>query len=135
MALKSPPQSGFTLIEVMVALAIFALAAVAALQAASGHISGLSSLQDKTYAQYVASNRLAELALQRSWPISDNKTGEAMMGDQRWRWQQQVTETVTPNVVAVTVSVGRAGDEGEAIQLVSYLRKPVSKTESSVAPQ
>lgn len=117
---------GFTLIEVMVALSIFGLAALAALQAASSHLTSLNELQNKTFAQYVASNRMAELSLVREWPIKDNKKGKAEQAGTVWHWQQQVVETVTPNVVAVTVKVSRTEKGREHYRLTRYLRKPDS---------
>lgn len=117
---------GFTLIEVMVALSVFSLAALAALQAASGHLTGLSALQDKTFAQYVASNRLAELSLEQKWPLEDKRSGQQEQADVTRYWQQQVTETVTPNVVAVTVKVMKNEDGREHFRLTRYVRKPDS---------
>lgn len=119
---------GFTLIEVMVALSIFGLAALAALQAASGHLVSLSNLQNKTFAQYVASNRIAELSLTPEWPIKDNKKGKAEQAGTVWYWQQQVVETVTPNVVAVTVTVSKMDGGREYYRLTRYLRKPDTAT-------
>lgn len=117
---------GFTLIEVMVALSVFSLAALAALQAASGHLTGLSALQDKTFAQYVASNRLAELSLEKQWPLEDKRSGQQEQAGVTWYWQQQVVETVTPNVVAVTVKVMKNEDGREHFRLTRYVRKPDS---------
>ena len=86
--------------------------------------SSITTLQDKMYAQYVASNRMAEIRLEQRWPVRDNHSGTMAMGGQTWRWQQQVTETVTPNVVAIRVTVGRSEEEGEATRLMSYYRRP-----------
>ncbi|ASG65169.1 type II secretion system protein GspI [Idiomarina piscisalsi] len=119
-------EKGFTLIEVMVALSIFGLAALAALQAASSHLTILSDLQSKTFAQYVASNRIAELSLTQAWPVKDNKKGTAKQAGTTWHWQQQVVETVTPNVVAVTVTVSKSENGREHYRLTRYLRKPDS---------
>lgn len=119
-------EKGFTLIEVMVALSIFGLAALAALQAASSHLTSLSDLQSKTFAQYVASNRIAELSLTQAWPVKDNKKGTAKQAGTTWHWQQQVVETVTPNVVAVTVTVSKSENGREHYRLTRYLRKPDS---------
>ena len=106
---------GFTLIEVMVALSVFSLAALAALQAASGHLTGLSALQDKTFAQYVASNRLAELSLEQKWPLEDKRSGQQEQADVTWYWQQQVTVKVMKNE-----------DGREHFRLTRYVRKPDS---------
>ncbi|RUO64905.1 type II secretion system minor pseudopilin GspI [Idiomarina ramblicola] len=124
---------GFTLIEVMVALSVFSLAALAALQAASGHLTGLSALQDKTFAQYVASNRLAELSIENRWPLENGRNGEQKQAGVTWYWQQEVTETVTPNVVAVTVKVKKSEDGREHFRLTRYVRKPHAAGETGNA--
>ncbi len=43
-------SAGFTLLEVMVALAICAMAGIAAMQATGEHINHLSSIEEQTYA-------------------------------------------------------------------------------------
>mgnify|MGYP000078480030 FL=1 len=50
-------KRGFTLLEVMLALAIFALAATAVLQIASGALSNQQILEEKTVAGWVAETR------------------------------------------------------------------------------
>lgn len=115
---------GFTLIEVMVAIALFGMAALAAVNAASSHLSSLSLLQQKSFAQYVASNRLARISLAQQWPLADEATGQATLADRSWHWRQQVTETVTPNVVALTIIVSAAEDGQELSRLTRYLRRP-----------
>ena len=52
-------KRGFTLLEVMLALAIFALAATAVLQIASGALSNQQVLEEKTVAGWVAENQTA----------------------------------------------------------------------------
>lgn len=56
-------KRGFTLLEVMLALAIFALAAMAVLQIASGALSNQQILEEKTVAGWVAENQTALLYL------------------------------------------------------------------------
>ncbi|MAF75615.1 MAG: type II secretion system protein GspI [Idiomarinaceae bacterium] len=115
---------GFTLIEVMVAIAIFAMAALAAVSAASGHLNSLSTIQQRTFAQYVAANRLTELNLTTTWPIKDNQRGSERQGGVEWQWRQQVVETVTPNVVAVTIEVTQGEQDYQWARLTQYIRKP-----------
>ena len=117
---------GFTLIEVMVAIAIFAMAALAAVSAASGHLNSLSTIQQRTFAQYVAANRLTELNLTTTWPIKDNQRGSERQGGVEWQWRQQVVETVTPNVVAVTIEVTQGEQDYQWARLTQYIRKPQS---------
>ncbi|MEC7643941.1 type II secretion system minor pseudopilin GspI [Idiomarina sp.] len=117
---------GFTLIEVMVAIAIFAMAALAAVSAASGHLNSLSTIQQRTFAQYVAANRLTDLNLANTWPIKDNQRGSERQGGVEWQWRQQVVETVTPNVVAVTIEVTQGEQDYQWARLTQYIRKPQS---------
>ena len=55
-------SAGFTLLEVMVALAICAMAGIAAMQATGEHINHLSSIEEQTYASWVAENVMVEQA-------------------------------------------------------------------------
>ena len=82
---------GFTLIEVMVALVIVGLAMVA-LVATSGHFTRQSSeLRDRTVAQWVATNRLAEYRLDRAFPETGTATGEVEQMGRRWIWRALVS--------------------------------------------
>lgn len=120
---------GFTLIEVMVAIAIFGVAALAAVNAASSHLTSLSELQNKSFAQYVAANRLAELSIAQQWPIEDGKKGTSELAQQQWQWRQNVVETVMPNVVAVTVIVSQPNTDRQLMRLTRYIRRPQGAVE------
>lgn len=54
-------ESGFTLIEVMVALAILAVVAVAASRASSAYLSSVETLRTRTLAHFVAQNAASDL--------------------------------------------------------------------------
>ena len=56
-------RAGFTLVEVMVALAVVAVALPALLLTLSQQLDGLRYLEDRRQAQWIAANRLAELRL------------------------------------------------------------------------
>lgn len=97
--------TGFTLIEVMLALSIFALAALAAVKAASEHLNSIGYLQDKTFARFVASDRMSELSLETRWPPENNQTGMARNAEQDWYWHQQVEQTAISDFRMVTIRV------------------------------
>jgi general secretion pathway protein I len=87
---------GFTLVEVLVALAILGIALSAALRAGQQGTLGFEQTRQRLLADWVAADRLAELRAGRSWPDPGISEGYALQDGQRFRWQQKVTST--PNV-------------------------------------
>jgi len=85
---------GFTLIELMIAMAIFAIAGVAVMRATTEHIRAMGLVEEMTYAGYVAENQLqmARLEYQQKWPPQPSE-GEAEMGKTQWKWMLEVLET------------------------------------------
>lgn len=114
-------QRGFTLIEVMVALSIFALGALAALAVATQHIASTQILEERYYAQWVASNQLAQVSVDTAhgeWPPRNNRRGEVELANQQWFWRSSVLETVTPDLREVTIEV-RAIEDGPVLAEIS----------------
>jgi len=114
---------GFTLIELVVALAVLAIGMTAVLHAASqaGHAG--SFLKQRTIAHWVASNRAAELAVNREWPDPGVSTGTETMANQTWRWEAEVQNTVVPELRIVTIRVTLGGDEKAS--LITFVGKPM----------
>lgn len=98
--------SGMTLLEVLVALFIFALTGTAIMKAATDHLTGVGQIEDITFATWVANNRLTRLHIDNSWPIKKNQKGEQEMAGRKWYWQQRVNKTNDSDMVQVEVSVG-----------------------------
>jgi general secretion pathway protein I len=99
-------QFGMTLLEVMVALFIFAITGTAIMKAASDHLIGVGQIEEITFATWVANNRLTQLHLDTTWPVKNNKKGQREMAGRKWYWKQQVIKTTDPDMVQVEVSVG-----------------------------
>ena len=97
-------HQGMTLLEVMVALVIFAMTATAIMKAASDHLGSIGQIEEITYATWVANNRLTELQLSSKWPPKNNAKGEQEMSDRTWYWQK-VTKTNDKELLSVEVSV------------------------------
>ncbi len=108
-----------TLLEVLVALAIFASAAIALGQAAGTHLRSLDYLSSTTYANWVASNRMVDVALTRP---KGNSQGKMEMAGQTWYWKQKVLKTATGSLQAVQVDVFvNEDDETPLASLTTYL--------------
>lgn len=116
-------QRGFTLLEVMVAMVIFAIAALALLNAQNSQITTDQHLRDKTIAHWVALNQLAEMRLQKRFPDVGESTDTASMGNTDWQLTIKVQATPTSNVRLVIVSVApkseTMGDKPEAVTTVT----------------
>ncbi|VAW69476.1 hypothetical protein MNBD_GAMMA10-1791 [hydrothermal vent metagenome] len=81
---------GFTLIEVMVALSIIAIALSSLIKASGSHTSTAAYLKSKTLAHYVAMNEIADLQTKRSWPDMGSSEGSAEMAGFEWFWTREV---------------------------------------------
>ena len=115
---------GFTLIEVMLAMAIFAIAGVAMLGAASNNFTNLTHLEKKVVADWIASNQLVAARLEEKWPPQNNKKGKVEMAGKEWFWLQKVVDTTDKNMRAIVMEV-RLDDKDE--QPVSSLMTYVAK--------
>jgi general secretion pathway protein I len=124
---KSPTfrQQGMTLLEVMVALLIFALTGSAILKAAGDHLNNVGQVEAITFANWVASNRLNQLQMDTSWPPKNNLKGEVEMAERTWYWQQSVIKTNDEDLRSVTVKVGLNKDYGDSVTSVTtFVAKP-----------
>ena len=115
-------QSGFTLIEVMLAMAVFAIAGVALLGVADNNYRHISLLEEKMLANWVASNQLVELSLATTWPPKNNRKGNVDMAGRTWYWQQKVVKTDNDLLRQVTMEV-RVNEDDELVSasLATYL--------------
>jgi len=118
-------KKGFTLIEVLVALAILAVALAAASRASSMSLSGSESLKQRLLAGWVAQNRLAEHTARRDWPDTGSNTGEAEEGGVPMRWEERVS--ATPNALFRRIEIvvyPVSQPDHEAARLAGYLAAP-----------
>ena len=107
---------GFTLVEVMVALAVVAVALPALLLTLSQQLDGLRYLEDRTQAQWVAANRLAELRLVAGAKGSlqtGRVSGTEELAGRSWYWWSEGVETEVPGFFRYEIVVSDQED-GEA---------------------
>ncbi|WP_296271331.1 type II secretion system minor pseudopilin GspI [Pseudomonas sp. UBA6323] len=122
---------GFTLLEVLVALAIFALVAASVLTASARSVRTAAQLEDKTLAMWVADNRLTELQLADTQPADGRDQGQVAFAGRRWLWQSEIQATSEPAMRRVTLWVaaearGASGDlrERALVSLSGFLGSP-----------
>lgn len=125
---KHRSQTGFTLIEVLVALLVFALIGTAASQVSSQYISSYERIRDKTFATWIADNRINEVRLADSFPSVSDNTDDLDYGPFRWRVLTSVKSTGNPSIRRVDVTVFKFQTEGsdpiEIYTLPGFIGEP-----------
>ncbi|MDO3722097.1 type II secretion system minor pseudopilin GspI [Marinobacter sp. chi1] len=115
-------EAGFTLIEVLVALLVFALIATAAADVGSQYISSYERVRDKTLAAWLADNRINQLRLQEELPGVSENSQDLDYGPHRWRVTTKVIGTGNPYFLRVEVDVELyrgAGEEPRQVHTLS----------------
>lgn len=96
---------GFTLLEVLVALAIFAIVAAVVLTAAGRSVNNAGRLEALTLAGWIADNRLTELQLQQPAPAIGREDQELEFGGRQWQTLSEVETSGTPGLLRIQVWV------------------------------
>jgi general secretion pathway protein I len=113
---------GFTLVEVLVALAVVAIALAAGMRALAQSADGASSLKLRTLALWVAQNRLAQAQLVRPWPSRGTRTGDETQAGIRFVWRETVSDTPNPAFRRIEIVVAEPALADYALaQLTGYL--------------
>ncbi|HVA54438.1 MAG TPA: type II secretion system minor pseudopilin GspI [Gammaproteobacteria bacterium] len=99
---------GFTLMEVLIALAVLAIGMIAVIGTAGTSTRLAAELKDETFAHWVAMNELTRLRLAASWPDVGTQKGEADMAGQQWHWQATISTTSDPDLLRADIDVSNA---------------------------
>jgi general secretion pathway protein I len=131
--------AGFTLVEVMVALAVVAIALPALLVALYQQVDSTAYLRDKSMAHAVAANKLTELRLlshARQGLFTGNDGGVATMGDRDWYWwlQSQPTEVEQFHRVDIKVALEETSRDNPLYTLVAFLSSDLRAETADASP-
>ncbi len=102
---------GFTLLEVMVALAVLALGMAAVIKTVTTTTSNTIHLRDKTFAYWVAQNQLAEIELTTGSPKTGYTDGEEELAGLTWYWTRKIESTEDPDTNRVELTVRKGKDK------------------------
>ncbi|ALG67232.1 type II secretion system minor pseudopilin GspI [Beggiatoa leptomitoformis] len=122
---------GFTLLEVMVALAILAIALAAIIKAAGENASNAGYLRDQTLAHWVAMNVIAEIQLTNEFPSVGKREGSSLMGEHEWFWTVAISNTIDNDLRRLDVKVRPDKTDTEAIAvLTGFIGKNAGASQS-----
>ena len=116
---------GFTLLEVLIALAIVAIGLTAALRASGVAIEGTSDYRGRFLALWLAENLAAEHTARREWPAPGERRLEAEMAGRQFVVREAVEATPNPRFRRLAINVASAEAPEQSLrQLVVFLIRP-----------
>lgn len=119
--MTDPNRQGFSLVELMVALAVFSLAALALLNLAGENTRSAARVEDRTLGGVVADNLAVETVLSRQLETGEGK-GEVELAQRTWGWSRRVEPTEDPALLRVEIRV--VTDEGLAADRTLVVERP-----------
>lgn len=105
---------GFTLLEMLVAVAIVAIALAAIIANGARSANNAAGLRDKSIALWVARNRLAEIELTPVWPAAGKSNDDIKMAGVEWTWRVEVVATPDPTLRRIDIRVAKKGEKSGA---------------------
>jgi general secretion pathway protein I len=122
-------ERGFTLLEILVALAIAVVGISAIVKSAAGAIDTLQSSEDRILGSWVAGNRLAELRLSRIWPAAATRDLSEKYAGRDWYYREKISTTSDPDLLRVDLTVYTDSEhEHFGARLFGYISRYVPPT-------
>lgn len=118
--LRRKGARGFTLIEVLVALAVLAIALTAIFKSLGQAVDLSAGLRDRTVALWVAQDVLALRRMSGGVPAVGARSGQRDVAGRQWTWTETAREE-TPGVRRLEIGVTAAGGEHQLARLVSFV--------------
>lgn len=126
-------SKGFTLVEVMVALAISSLGLAAVAASVSQMVDAGTSMRQRTYADWIAQNKIIEMRLTNILPEVDTTSGEIVYAGTEWAWRATVSETGVENLMRVDVAISFPGADDPIRTVSGFIGEPVIPGQSNRA--
>jgi general secretion pathway protein I len=111
--------AGFTLIEILVAVAILAIALAATTRAASVATDGALETRQRLLATWAAENRVAEMRARKLFPAAATNRYDATQGGLALVIEETVTDTANPTMRRVDLAVSEAKDPARVLSRLS----------------
>jgi general secretion pathway protein I len=116
-------KSGFTLLEVMIALLVITLGMGAVIVTTGESAWKSSHLRESTIASWVAYNEIALYRAKRTWGSVTRRSGEAEMANVEWKWEMKISETDDPLLRRMDVEVFIKGETAVKARVTGFIAK------------
>ncbi|NND65612.1 MAG: type II secretion system minor pseudopilin GspI [Gammaproteobacteria bacterium] len=128
---KIKKLNGFTLLEVMVALAVLALTTTAVFTGIRTYAQNLSYVKQRTLASWIAANEMTRLRIERQWPKIGRLKNDVEYAGVEWDVVMDVSATDVDALRRIDVAVSLIGETGRDSQAVlttaGFIGKPNDK--------
>ena len=124
MADRALSTAGFSLLEVMVALAVFSLGALALLNVLGESTRSQTAASDRAIARIVAENRLVEAMALTAPPDPGSTSGTEEAMDRAWAWEMTVAPSPDPAILRIDVRVRAAEGSQTVADLTTFRSAP-----------
>lgn len=120
----NPDQSGFTLAEVLVAVAVLAIALAAVMRVTAQSAGTAAEIRDRMQGLWVAEDRLALYQMRRDYPPPDTRDGDTDWFGRKWYWTDKIQTTQVDGIRRIEIEI-RAKEKGLVLgHVVGLLRGP-----------
>jgi len=126
-------ERGFTLIEVMIALVIIAISLAGMAVTMGGMLDNAAVLRERTYASWIAQNKIVEMRLANTIPETGTTSGEVEYANTFWEWRAEVSETGVENLFRIDVEVSFPGAEASIRKVTGFVGEPIAPGQSNRA--
>lgn len=118
-------QRAFTLIEVMVSLVIVAIALTGISVTMGGMLNTATTLRDRTYASWIAQNKIVEIRAAGTFPELGESTGEVDYANSQWEWRAVIAETGVEDLLRIDIAVSHPGADAPIRTVTGFVGEPV----------
>jgi len=129
--MAQPRANAFTLVEVLVSLAIIGLSLLAVASVMGDMIDNSNAMREETYASWIAQNKIAELRLANVIPEVSATSGEVEYAATTWYWRAEISESGIENLFRVNVTVSYPDSESKVRTVTGFIGEPVIPGQSN----
>lgn len=116
-------DDGFSLLELLVAIAILSIAVIPMLSTQSSALKNTADLNDRALAQIVAENALTELRLSEATPVAGIKFGNEKQANVSFDWQADIRNLPGQPLTTIIINVSKSSGSNSIYQITGFREK------------